>query len=133
MKFAASALVRKRAGGFEHILWVLEASSSDEAEADAMHAALRIGTLVGVLVKPAFCGGGLTKQEEARVMITSGQELALQTLLSGRQPSAADMVDLSNLAFVLESRRATREAVNAEAAGLPPPPPIGGWWPPEGA
>ena len=52
MTYAVSALVNKVCGSLEHVLWILEAASSDEAEAQAMHAALRDGKLLSVLVKP---------------------------------------------------------------------------------
>ncbi len=53
MTFAVSALVNKTSGKLQHVLWVLEAANSDEAEAEAMVIALRAGTLLSVLVKPA--------------------------------------------------------------------------------
>ena len=53
MTYAVSALVNKKSGKLEHVLWVLEASNADEAEATAMNAALRSGELLSVLVKPA--------------------------------------------------------------------------------
>ena len=53
MTFAVAALVNKASGKLQHVLWVLEAANSDQAEADAMAVALRSGTLVSILVKPA--------------------------------------------------------------------------------
>lgn len=54
MTYAVSALVDKASGTLEHVLWVLEARSADEAEAEAMTVALRTGTLLSILVKPTF-------------------------------------------------------------------------------
>ena len=52
MAYAVSALLSRASGQMQHVLWVLDAANADEAEAQAMAAALRAGTLVSVLVKP---------------------------------------------------------------------------------
>ena len=60
MAYAVSALLAKTSGQTHHVLWVVDADNADEAEAQAMAAALRAGTLVSLLVKPVDSAGSPT-------------------------------------------------------------------------